>query len=361
MVPLLFFVRRHHLWPVQRERTGRWSGGEVFLAFMLMAFMPGVAIDLLDQLGLYQVLFVKPPSRLREDLWAAPLATLLTLAFLFWLLFSSSKMRPADLGLTRARWRQNTLVGYGWFLVVTPLVLAFYFLILLLLRDVFDTVPQEHPLTEVSKEPLFPIEWILLFLRATVAAVILEEVVFRGVLQGWLRRASLVGHGTVMAVTLAFGFMAFIHPLLRPVAEVPAADVIKEEAAVAAATVGLALAPAGFGPIVVAGVVIAEETPTSLDALLASLNLGPLVFAVLLATFYAWTVWRRHQHPALVAIFGSAMLFAVFHSMVWPSPVPLLLLGLALGFLAYRTQSLIAGMVLHGLFNTVACLSLVIG
>ena len=57
-------------------------------------------------------------------------------------------------------------------------------------------------------------------------------------------------------------------------------------------------------------------------------------------------------------IFGTALIFAIFHANVWPTPVPLFALGLALGYLAYRTQSLVAPIVLHGLFNGVTALAL---
>ena len=43
---------------------------------------------------------------------------------------------------------------------------------------------------------------------------------------------------------------------------------------------------------------------------------------------------------------------------VWPTPIPLFALGLSLGYLAYRTQSLVAPVVLHGLFNAVAGLAI---
>ena len=41
-------------------------------------------------------------------------------------------------------------------------------------------------------------------------------------------------------------------------------------------------------------------------------------------------------------------------SVVWPSPVPLFVLGVALGYLATRTNRIAACAVLHGLFNAVS-------
>ena len=344
VIPLCLVAARGRLLPLQRQRRRRWSGGEVLLAFLLFVFMPGVAIDLLDQLGFYQVLFVRPPSRLREDLWAAPLGTLLTLAFLFWLLFSASKTRPANLGLTRARWPQNLLLGYGSYLVLTPLVLASFSLVSIILSDVLNTPPQVHPLTELSRERLTRLEWGLLFFRASVAAVILEELVFRGVLQGWLPRASRLGQGAVIAITLYSGIEGSITPFLANHQQI---------AESAATTVGFLASPGGFGPLAAACALV-DTSPSWQTAI------GPFAFAAVLAAVYALMLRRRQSNPAQVAIFGSAMVWAVFHSNVWPTPIPLFLLGLALGWLAYRTQSLVAGMVVHALFNTVACISLVL-
>ncbi len=59
------------------------------------------------------------------------------------------------------------------------------------------------------------------------------------------------------------------------------------------------------------------------------------------------------------AIYGTSLLFAAMHSGVWPSPIALFVLGLGLGWLAYRTRSLVGPILVHALFNGVACLQLV--
>jgi membrane protease YdiL (CAAX protease family) len=56
----------------------------------------------------------------------------------------------------------------------------------------------------------------------------------------------------------------------------------------------------------------------------------------------------------VVSIYATAALFAAAHSRVWPSPVPLFVLGIALGYLATRTNRIAACVVLHGLFNAVS-------
>ena len=53
-------------------------------------------------------------------------------------------------------------------------------------------------------------------------------------------------------------------------------------------------------------------------------------------------------------IVASSMFFALVHS-PWPTPIALFFLGLVLGWLAFRTQSLLPSIVVHGLFNLVSC------
>ena len=67
---------------------------------------------------------------------------------------------------------------------------------------------------------------------------------------------------------------------------------------------------------------------------------------------------REWAHAnARLAVYGSSLLFAVTHA-GWPDPVPLFLLALVLGWLQYRTQSLVGPITLHALFNLVAFIAL---
>jgi membrane protease YdiL (CAAX protease family) len=43
------------------------------------------------------------------------------------------------------------------------------------------------------------------------------------------------------------------------------------------------------------------------------------------------------------------------HVAVWPSPIPLFVLGLGLGVLAEGTRSLVGPIVVHSAFNAVSC------
>jgi membrane protease YdiL (CAAX protease family) len=57
-------------------------------------------------------------------------------------------------------------------------------------------------------------------------------------------------------------------------------------------------------------------------------------------------------------IYATAMLFGMAHS--WPDPIALFVLGLGLGYLAYRTQTLLGPILLHSLFNAVTYLYLIL-
>src|SRR5262249_57689443 len=93
-------------------------------------------------------------------------------------------------------------------------------------------------------------------------------------------------------------------------------------------------------------------------------ELAPTLFVVVLVGLFlayrSWRGWPREEEPAdpVGAVFCTSVLFAAAHSGVWPSPVPLFLLGLVLGYLAYRTQSLVPSLVVHALFNGLACVLL---
>ena len=54
-----------------------------------------------------------------------------------------------------------------------------------------------------------------------------------------------------------------------------------------------------------------------------------------------------------LAIMCSSLAFALLHANAWPAPIPLFVLSLFLGYLAYRTAGLVAPITLHATFNGV--------
>ena len=84
-------------------------------------------------------------------------------------------------------------------------------------------------------------------------------------------------------------------------------------------------------------------------------KVGPVVFAgvLTLGMVVLWFGGRRgKQH--IRAIYASAALFALVHAGVWPSPIPLFVLGLGLGWIAIRSRGVLVPIVVHGLFNAVS-------
>jgi membrane protease YdiL (CAAX protease family) len=391
LVPLL----RGGAWlPPRRLRRGVWSGGEVFLLFLIYLVVPSALVLFLAEafffhavLGLFQDDVPNDLGLLRQFNLGEVLAVPLVFALHLTVLYGVSRTFPRHIGLSPSRWRPNVRLGIVGFLMATPAVLLLYFFTLLF------TFRSEHVLEELSRQSLTAAEWVILGLRVVLLAPLLEEWLFRGLLQGWLRRASLIGHFLLAALALCLGaqptlaslrrylegeteavfweplaftvvmvsvYAAGIVRIWRPVLREGWAVLVDQQSTAPAAPSfqsgqpretdsGTAAAhnhPEGITefkprPTAVANEA-AEDEPPALP--LPALH-GPR--------------WEKFQYDnARWAIVGSAMMFAVFHN-VWPSQIAIFLLGLVLGWLAYRTQNLLPGIVLHALFNLVACLVLI--
>jgi membrane protease YdiL (CAAX protease family) len=164
------------------------------------------------------------------------------------------------------------------------------------------------------------LDLLFTFAMAAIAAPLVEELLFRGVLQPWFLVRRWGGH-------LAVGLAYVMAVLLR-------ANQLRE------------------------AVDRLWQDRTSEAWLALGYQLTPMYFVVLAAVgyLYVWLRFRNDSSPsrAWPAIYGTALLFAMMHSGAWPQPVGLFVLAIGLGLAAYRTQSLVPSMVMHGLFNSVA-------
>ncbi len=167
-----------------------------------------------------------------------------------------------------------------------------------------------HPLVKLAGRPF--IESALVCLQACVAAPIIEEIVFRGVILSWAI-ASRNKRAT-----------PDIPSNLRP-------WVI--------ASLGLMYTIALFA--------------------VGYQRIGAIIFSFSLVVGVAVVgiIFRRKKRTAC-AIYSSAAFFAAVHSSVWPSPIPLFVLGLGLGWLAVRTRSVLVPIIVHALFNAVSAVVL---
>jgi membrane protease YdiL (CAAX protease family) len=145
-------------------------------------------------------------------------------------------------------------------------------------------------------------------LNAAVAAPLIEELFARGLFQRWLATQP---EGWAIAI-----FTALILSLLPHIEKIVAQM---------------------MGQI----------------TLLDLLKQLPTTFFVL-ASVPPFLVVRRYVPSFTVsAVYGSSIAFAAAHAAVWPSPVPLFVLAIGLGMLAYRTQSVVPSIVAHSMFNVV--------
>jgi membrane protease YdiL (CAAX protease family) len=341
-------VRKANLFPRGATWEAPWSGWALVAAFGVALLLPSLVQIVLSDSGLFQALYgpdfpTKPPgpndlnnleykraAHLR-GLWAQAIAVPLQVAVLLAGFRFGSGAPLKTMGLTRERWRPNLALGYLGWLILAPLAFAAFALAILLLAP----NPDKHPLTDLG-ERAGRREWILFAFQAVVLAPALEELLFRGLLLPWL---------------------------LRP----PKSDGGEPE---------LILKPQYRGHVVyAAAVLLATQTPTLTDALRSGQARpildasGPFLFLMLLLPLYLILPFsrrvRRWAHlatpQAVRACFADAALFAAVHANVWPSPIPLFILGLGLAWLTARTHSLVPALIAHALFNAVAVVYLALG
>lgn len=357
---VLWRLRRSHFLPLQRMRWIHWQGIEVIQAILLTYFLPGLVLSLLRGAGWFTFYYGQEPSPERQFLWAGSLSQVLALALILAILHLVSQTRLAELGLSPVRWPQNALLGFLGFLVCTPVVNALFWLIALVIPG------KAHFAVAVGKLGLAPVEWGLLFFLIIVAAPVIEEVIFRGLMQGWLRRAGLPGHFGLFCIVLLFGL-------------------------------GMGFAPTGLGQrfdfewgqephfvevnfyvliftaIVLGGYYRLVQRQFEQNLLMSAEDFaqpkpaefsrngtheGPMPDELPDEVQDAWYFQdlKQRQTKTWISIYGAAMFWAIVHMEAWPSPIPLFFFGLALGWMTYRTQSLVPAVVTHGLFNLVSTL-----
>lgn len=106
---------------------------------------------------------------------------------------------------------------------------------------------------------------------------------------------------------------------------------------------------------------ILRKTPTRSNLILAfvgAVGIAPVLEELLFRGILL--PWLRRVLGAWPAIVLSSVIFAAAHSDAWPAPIPLFILALFLGYLAYRTTSLVASITLHATFNAVSMLVLIV-
>jgi membrane protease YdiL (CAAX protease family) len=236
----------------------------------------------------------------------------------------------ADLGISRRNLSRQALAGVVGFLLVTPLVYLLNFLAIQVWKQ------NKHPVEQMMLgEPTAGIA-CLAFLAAVVLAPAAEELIFRGVLQGWLTqlfRRKEVGIDRDLAGGLA------------PVLEVVNAEEPHSEGAPDLLTaVGAASMPS-LEP--------ESESESVPEALVRPPDPEGRP---------RWPESRArstHARQASTApIVITSALFAAVHLPQWPAPLAIFFLSMALGIIYQRTGSLFASFLMHALFNGISTMLL---
>ncbi len=293
-----------------------------FFSFVLVSAWPRLVNYILNRYGWYawyygpellqEIIGEKEavgqavPTRLM--LWAICAAFPLQVVSVLILLRTLAGTRPAEVGLTTRRLGVNLLAGLVATCVLIPGVYGIQAL-MMLLTHALGLKEQPHPFAELGQMSLDPVEWVLLVLAATLVAPVWEELIFRGIVQPWV--------------------------ISRP-----------------------------WGGAFALAAALVMTLPLRLDdgwqmADVKALLVALMPVLVLLALVPVYLLLARRSRTA-GGLFATAVLFAWVHASVWPSPIPLLWLALGLGWLALRRAGLAGPIMLHALFNGVACLMLLL-
>jgi membrane protease YdiL (CAAX protease family) len=317
-------VRNWLLGP-RRQRVVPWSGLELVAAILASeVLIPGLVVALLTSSRLFDLLYgadfvalaTQPGNpethavpRIRLSIWVSIVALPLQVLAILVVLRRGSDTLPYQLGLTSHRLWRNLVLGLLAGVVLAAVVNGLNLLVIWGYQQIYPVETDQHPYFQL-KGHLAGIEWIVLLLSVIVAAPLREELTLRGLLQPWLAQRPWGGS---LAAALALMFA-----------------LLKREDQFRAG-----LGHANPGEVLQA--------------------LQPALFVVL-AALGLFLLQRWTYSPSVSAIYGTALFFAALHSSVWPTPVSLFVLGLGLGWLAWRTQSLVAPITVHALFNAVGCL-----
>ena len=338
--------RRQRLIPPTHFPRAKWDGVAVASAFVLFVLTAHFGQLLLSAAGFYHWVYgpdfplevgMAPTEAERAAatiryFWASvlcfPLQLLAITAF--------AARRGGPNPLAPGPVAPNIVSGYLTWLLVTPAAFSVFALANIVHTWLTHLPPDRHPLTQMGQWT-GNLEWTLFLVQTVVIAPVLEELVFRGLLLPWLcqkRPADpaspfvvLPGHRSPLVLGLAAVVAVLFH----------AEDVAKAVEARDWGTMAAHLIPGAF-------------------------------FLALVPLYLLLPRYRRlHRHLRLRSpdftrgILASSALFAAFHATVWPSPVPLMVLSVGIGYLSVRTQSLVGPIVVHALFNAVSATLLLLG
>lgn len=299
--------------PPQRCRAVPWGAGLCLMVFVLFTFpQPYVARFVIKEM---------PENADQSNVILATLiGSLLTLPFqvvAFRALVShlARTFIPLGTGSLIAVCR-DAGIGCATWLAATPLALGIQVIVRMIAHSLTSQPLHENKLIEILRLQRHESGlWLLITLEAVLLAPIREELLFRGCIQNWLTRRPWGGD---LAVALSV------------------------------------IAPS----VLFSGGMSLAKT----FSCCAFVGISAAVLWMCGTGLRNWSgrwpwLFPRLAHgsvdsqAAFRAVVGTSLLFAVFHAPSWPDPIPLFAFGLVLGWLAWRTQGVVAPMVCHSMFN----------
>ena len=286
------------VWAIGRLRAGRailptdsprvvpWGGGSV-LAGLLAMISVSVGVS-----ATYAAVTGRTSKTSQQDVMlVTALINSALLVVVPLILRGTARARPEDFGLAWNRLRRDASAGFVAFLLIAPIVYG----VQLIAVRIWER--NEHPVELMMLENLTGPVAILAIVSAVFLAPAVEELLFRGLFQGWLTRL-LVG---------------------KPNGPEPPASDLDEWIADGSS---------------------AEPPEAETRSPLFPRIPDPV----------------RSALPVLL----TSSLFALVHMPQWPAPLAIFLLSLGLGLLYQRTGSLVASFVLHAAFNGLSTLALIL-
>jgi membrane protease YdiL (CAAX protease family) len=168
------------LLPQGSPRTVPWGEGSVLLVILAFILFQ-MAIGFLSRSLQRTPEDVVTPTR---QIILASLFDIALVAVVPVLLRITSGARPSDFGLSRQDLGRNVLRGAVAFLLVAPFVYLTYSVALKIFPK--NDKLNDHPVETMLRGDLSPSTAVLALISAVVLAPLAEELIFRGVLQGWL-------------------------------------------------------------------------------------------------------------------------------------------------------------------------------
>ena len=118
------------------------------------------------------------------------------------------------------------MLGFLAWLVVLPAAYFFHALAATLYQHWMHAPPESHALEHLVEGGPSPVEWVLVIFSAVVMAPILEELLFRGILQPWLAlrpgNADMAMGAALALVTFRLDWPSFGKPCSNDWATPPA-------------------------------------------------------------------------------------------------------------------------------------------